>query len=228
MSQKDRLPDQELIHHELYQEPIQSETQAPPLERTVRGITYTIVPLHSYELYGLVVSYTNCLSWTDYYHQEAKDFINPKDICVIYGENLRNGVYKVMKFNSDAWVCFFTCKKGFEKEMSSKFRGSCLANNHLLFADEEINNLIMKVRKGDQVHLKGYLVKYTRKGIEGWRVSSISRYDQGCEVIFVTDFVIIARANVFWNIIFTLAKYIIIGCIIFLLILFIKAPVYNS
>ncbi len=225
LHQKNKLPDKKQIHQELYQEPIQTEVKGLSFEREVKGITYNIVALFRYKLYGLVVSFEDCSSWTNYYNEQAKDFINSKDICVIWGENIANEVYKQMRFSSDAWTCQYSFKSCSSQE-AARFKNYCLSNNHLLASDENINKIIREIRRGDQVYLEGYLVKYTAKNWNGnWRVTSTSRTDHGCEVIFVNKIEIFKKANVFWNFLYSFSKYIFLGCIIILSIIFFKEPV---
>jgi len=55
--QKGKLPDKEDVLEQLYQEPLQTETDAAPFKTERGGIVYDISPLYDYELYGLIVSY---------------------------------------------------------------------------------------------------------------------------------------------------------------------------
>lgn len=224
---KDILPDKKDILIELYQEPVQTETQVQPFETKAGSSTYTISPLYNYELYGLVVSYTNTLSWYNIYNQMSKDYINTKDVCVIYGDNIQSEVYKLMGFKSDAFMCQPNFKYASAKEAITKYKNRCLSNNHLLAANRSINKKIMGLRRGDQIHIKGYLVKYTAGNWNGnWRASSTARDDYGCEVIFVNDIEILSRANIFWNLIYIFAKYLIYACLLGLGIIFFKPPSY--
>ena len=67
------------------------------------------------------------------------------------------------------------------------------SNNHLIAADDYVRHQIKKVKVGDRVHIKGYLVDLTAKGEDGksfsWR-SSTTREDSGahsCELIYATE-----------------------------------------
>jgi len=66
---KDKLPDKEEILEQLYQEPVQTETDVAPFKKERGGIIYEITPLYDYQLYGLIVSYHHSKSWWDYYHE---------------------------------------------------------------------------------------------------------------------------------------------------------------
>lgn len=223
-SQKDKLPKKEEILPGLYQEPIQTETEKPPFKVDRGGIIYDITPLFNYELYGLVVSKHNSKSWLDYYHEEWKDFINLKDVCVVWGDNVETEVYQELKFHNGSFTCYIDSKSGVDKTaVFQKFKDSALSNNHLLSENDIINQKIMRAEEGDQIYLKGYLVQYSQDEFK--RGSSVSRTDTGngaCETIYITDFEIIKEANVFWRLTYSYVKYLIIVSIILLLILFFK------
>ena len=166
--QKNKLPfSKNEVVEELFQEPIQTKIDKDEFKVNSNGIAYTITPLYDYELYGLVVSYHNSNYWLDYYHNEWKDFINVKDICVIWGDNISTEVYKAMKFSSGSWTCYAKFNHGIKKEIWSKYKSNCLSNNHLLSDNEEIKKILKKVEAGDQIYLKGYLSEYSND--EGFR-----------------------------------------------------------
>jgi len=224
--QKDKLPDREEVLDDLYKEPVQKETKKASFKTTVKEVEYTIKPLYDYELYGLVVTYHHSDAFADYYHGKWKDYLNIKDICVVYGDNIKSRVYQDLKFSSGSWTCH---AKG-ESEAWSIFKNSCLSNNHLLSDNEEINNSVKSAKNGDQIYFKGYLAEYSHS--EGFRRgSSTSRDDKGngaCETIYLTDFKIIKKGNPFWRFVYDYSKYSIIGCIVLLIIIFFKSSAYGK
>ncbi len=218
--QKEKLPDKSEILESLYQNPIQTETFKKPFNIEREEKTYKITPLYDYELYGLIVSYHHSSDFFDYYHKEWDDYLNEKDICVIWGDNIKTNVYSSMKFKNGSFTCYSKFKTGTKREVWSQFRNDNISNNHLLSnIDEEINKIVMKAKKGDQIYLKGYLAKYASEdGFE--RGSSISRKDTGngaCETIYLTDFKILKEANQSWRLAYSISKYSIFICL-FLLI----------
>jgi len=219
--QKNRLPAKEGILPELYQAPIQTETSEAPFKAEKGGVIYNITPLYNYELYGLIVSGHNSKNWLDYYHEKWEDFINLKDVCVVWGENIETGAYWDLKFKNGSFTCYIDFKSGVDKNAAyQKFKNEALSNNHLLSVDESINKKIMKAQEGDQIYLKGYLVRYAHDDFQ--RGSSITRNDAGngaCETIYLTDFKIIKEANAFWRVAFFITRYLIIVSIIILLVL---------
>jgi hypothetical protein len=61
------------------------------------------------------------------------------------------------------------------------------ANMHMIPANEEIEDALKKVRKGEVVKIEGYLVRIDGKNGYRW-ISSLTRDDTGshaCEVVFV-------------------------------------------
>lgn len=222
--QKVKLPDKNFISEKLYIDPVQTETKESPFEIKRNEIDYKIVPLYDYELNGLVVSYNDSNNWVDYYHELWKDYINVKDICVVWGENIKNGSYKEASYSSGS----FTCRVAYPAGVALK--GNALSNNHILYKDEKIYKALKSLDIGDQIHLKGQLVKYSSDN-SGWRSSSITRDDDGngaCEVVYVTDFDIIKKGNKIWHDIFDISKYIIVISFALMIVLFIKEPVFRD
>ena len=215
---KDRLPPADEILDSLRSEPVQERAELPPPFEVVRkGATYTVAPLYNYDLYGMVVSYHNSDSFVDISHKRWKDYLNVKDLCVIWGKNVESDVYLRMKFSSRDFTCYYTYP---DEETLRLFRESCLSNNHLLSADPSLIRSIMKARRGDQIHLRGYLAMYDQKQTGFHRGTSISRHDRGngaCETVYVTDFAVLKRANPRWRAVFNISLLSSVAGIIFLL-----------
>jgi len=223
---KNRFPNSEDILEDLYEWPLQTESNMGPFETDVGDVTYTITPLYNYELYGMIVSYHKSGTWWDMYHHGIwRDFINVKDICVIWGkQNIDSEVYKELGFSSDTWTCYCYWR---DKETFQRFDGRCLSNNHLLSDTKELNRTIMRAEVGDQIYFRGYLSQYSHSGNTFRRGTSTRRDDTGngaCETIFLEDFQILRIANPTWRLIYASAKYVCIACVIILIFFFIKDP----
>lgn len=223
---KNRLPDSTEIMEELYQDPIQTISDRAPFEREVGGIVYTLKPLYEYTLYGMVVSYHHSEKWWNIYHQKLwNDFINIKDICVVWGSNVETELYKDMRFSSGTWTCRYTWPNA---DVGSRFDGACLSNNHLLSDDRALNKTLLDAGKGDQVYLRGYLVEYSHGRGAFHRGTSTKRTDTGngaCETIYLEEFRILKKANLFWRAILSLAKYGMTASAILGLIFLFTGPV---
>jgi hypothetical protein len=201
-----RLPDKSFILGSLLQNPVQTAGGVPePFDVTRKGITYTVTPLFGYELWGLVVSFHDSASFVDISHRQWKDFINTKDICVLWGRNVETGVYKRMTFKNRDFTCYYRYP---DAETGELFTENALSNNHLLPADPLVEDAVRDVRTGDQVYFKGWLVSYGIKGTPYARRSSTVRTDRGngaCEVVYVTEFEILREANAAWRALFKVA-----------------------
>lgn len=195
---KDDYPLDENIVDELQQAPVQTETEVEEFKVEKKDKIYTVTPKYDYELYGLVTSYHHSDSIIDYYHKQWGDDLNVKDICVLWGDNLQDQILQNFIFSSTDWTCNFKTLNDSAWEAFDQNQGS---NNHLLVADENLKKEIKKAKKGDQIYFKGYLAKYSHdQGFE--RDTSTSREDTGngaCEVVYVTDFKILKKANELWN-----------------------------
>lgn len=219
---KGKLPRQENILPTLYQEPRQTEIEAPSFTTERKGIVYTIRPRYAYELYGLVVSCHDSDAWYDYYHNDWKDYINAKDICVVWGDNLKTGIYQLVKYSSGSWTCYIKAKREAPRNLWVQFRQDQLSNNHLLAHDEAVNSAIRSTGNGDQVYLKGFLVEYSHSNGAFRRGTSISREDRGnnaCETVYVTDYEVLRKANPVWRFISTGSWYGAIFSLILLIVL---------
>lgn len=196
----DRLPGRAGILPPLYGEPIQSAQGVPgPFQVVVKKTAYTVKPLFRYEISGLVVSQHRSDSFLDLSHRRWRDYLNIKDLCLVWGRNISSGVYRETKF----WNRDFTCMCQFPDEAAARrFSVRHLSNNHLLSADRGLNRRILRVRPGDQVRIRGYLAEYSQPANGFARGTSITRDDTGngaCETIFVTDFQVLRRANPGWR-----------------------------
>lgn len=227
--QKDKLPDSKDILPALFQEPVQTQTSTLAFDKKVGDKIYHITPLFNYELYGLCVTYYDSTGWWDITHKFLwKDFINIKDICVLYGFNVRTDAYKEMRFKSGSWTCF--CKPLTERAQI-QFHGRCLSNNHILSESKILKKRIMDAEKGDQIYFKGYLVAYSFKGSPPSRISSTTRTDTGngaCESVYVTDFKILKKSNVFWRYLFSFSVFLTGSCIVLMVIFYGKEYFHHS
>jgi len=205
-----RLPDKGLILEPLLQNPVQTKDGVPePFEVTREGVTYTVTPLFGYELWGLVVSYHHSASFIDISHRQWKDFINTKDVCVLWGRNVETGVYKRMSFRNRDFTCYYRYPDEATRRLFSE---NALSNNHILPADPLVADAVIKARTGDQVHFKGWLVSYGIQGAPYARRSSIARTDRGngaCEVVYVTEFEVLREANAAWRTLFKVSLVLI-------------------
>jgi hypothetical protein len=204
---KDQLPPADFYLQQLLTEPQQTATEEQPFQTTANDIVYTIEPKFDYQLNGVVVSFHDSDAFIDiYHHKDWKDFINIRDLCVIWGDNVRSGVYRELDFYNATWTCWVTWP---DANVAERFTMRQLSNNHLLANDADLNKTIMTAEPGDQISFKGMLASYSHSNGQFQRGTSITRDDNGngaCETVFLKEFTIVKKANEGWRMGYTLAK----------------------
>jgi hypothetical protein len=213
--QKDELPPSYEMLDQLERAPLQTPTSVAPFSVRKGDITYVITPLYDYELYGLIVSDHLSSSWWDYYHEEWKDTLNFKDIGVIWGDNVKSGVYQDMVFRSESWTLYWKAKPGRDSKVGPKFKNEEGSNNHILCGDPAVARSIKKSTRGDQIFMKGYLVNYAHSHNAYTRKTSTVRTDSGCEVVFVTEFKVLKKAALFGQSLWRFSKGALLGSFLF-------------
>ncbi len=192
LAEKNRMPTAEAIHEQLYADPVQTPISKEPFTFQKDHNTYTVHPVYQYDLYGLIVSERR----DNFLHRYANDdYINMKDVCVIWGENLRNRVQHHYAFKNNTSACFYEKKR--QTASDKTLKRAAFSNNHLITNDRQVAQQIQAARPGDQIHIRGYLSHYAiNKG--PFRQTSTQRKDTGngaCETIFVTDFDILKESS---------------------------------
>ena len=210
--QKDQLPAPGFFDQTVLTEPLQTPTQSPSFKTQVNAQTYTVTPLFDYQLNGVVVTDYESGSFGDiYHHRRWKDFLNVKDLCVVWGENVRSDVFRKMAYDSGPWTCFIQAS---DRQTAEQFKDDQLSNNHLLTDDIGLHRLIMSVAPGDQVMIKGMLADYENPASSFKRGTSTTRTDTGngaCETVYVTDFAIVKKANRLWRAVYRIALFLAIA-----------------
>lgn len=215
---KNDLPGKDLMRQSLYNEPLQEGIGLSDNSFKIEqdGFTYIITPLYKYEIFGLSVAEYDSENWFDTFHK--KDPLNKKDICLIWGQNVKTGAYENVKFQQGEFICFWKAER-----QDIVFNNNEISNNHLLPATDEIYQEFKKAQVSDQVYIKGYLANYHVIGQETnfFRNTSISRNDTGdgsCEVIYVTDFKILAKGNIGYRLLYNFSFQLLLFLIIVYLI----------
>lgn len=211
------------VLQEVFNDPVQAtSTVKSDFVFEYRGNDYKVKPLADYELWGLVVSMNNISAWYNYYHDENS--VNLKDVCVVWGDNLKSDGYLDVNFKSGEWTCYWQ----YGGKIRGKFFGNKLSNNHLLSDSEVIRDIIRDVKIGDQIYLKGTLVDYAESDSDWYRKSSLSRDDTNqtsrsggaCEVFFVDEAKILKKNMPFWHLINSLSGKIFLFLIVTQILLF--------
>ena len=222
---KDDLPPASFYDLKSPGDPIQQPTGKDSFITSVNGENYLIEPVYDYSLDGVIVSYHNADAFSDiWHHNRWKDFINLRDLCVIWGSNVETGVYLDMDFHNDDWNCWFSWPN---REVGNRFQMTQLSNNHVLIDDETIKQALMKSEPGDQIRLKGVLAQYSNPRSGFFRSTSTNRIDTGngaCETIYVTSFEIVKKANPRLRLYYLIAKWTAIISLIGVAVMFFVAP----
>ncbi len=183
---KDALPSPGQLHPQLLSEPVQIPVRAPPFRTIVDGVEYSIEPRYSYDISGLVVSLHDSDTWWDTAHRQWDDHINLMDLCVVWGKNASSGIYRDLHFTNTQWTCHMSSR---DDSNWQAFDTAQASNNHMVTDKPEVGRALRRIHVGDQIRIRGYLVDYTtyRNGVPfAKRVTSDSRTDTECEVIYVT------------------------------------------
>jgi hypothetical protein len=198
--QRNGLPPPERLDPALHDDPVQLAVDVAPFETTVGGVTYTVRPLFSYDLFGLVVTKHDSDTWWDWIHAAANDNLNVTDLCVVWGKNARTGGYRGMSYSSGEFVCYVETDSS---EAFAAFDMHSLSNNHMLTDDPAIAKVLKAARVGDQIHFRGYLAEYSHNhGFKFRRGTSVTRTDEGngaCETVFATGAEILQVGNRGWR-----------------------------
>jgi hypothetical protein len=223
---KDNLPAPGFYDMYNLEAPVQTPTSAAPFTTRVNDQQYLIEPRFDYELNGMIVSYHDADALLDIWHHDKwKDFINLRDVCVVWGSNVQNGVYRDMDFSNDSWTCWAYWP---DSATGQRFNKTELSNNHLLVDNLVVKQVLMSAEPGDQVRLKGMLASYRNPTNQFFRGTSTVRTDTGngaCETIYVTEFEILKKANSRVRAIYNTAKWLCVLSFSVFCILFVLAPI---
>ena len=167
-------------------EPIQKEATGH-VDKTVSGYNVRIEFLYEYDIEALVVSTKN------YKGSGVGDKLSPKDVALAWGKVAEYN--KKINFHwkqSGRWVHWHVGDiNDLDPVGGESGVGLQCSNNHLIPADKSAERAVKKIKKGDHIRIKGYLVNIDGTNSEGsiffWH-SSTTRSDDGdgaCEVIYV-------------------------------------------
>ena len=221
----DALPSKGDLLPELLTEPMQEAISQPAFDTTVKGVTYKVQPLYSYDLVGMVVSKHDAKTWWDYLHREWNDHLNVTDLCVVWGNNVRNAAYEGISFSSGQFTCNFFTRS---QQAYEAFDQTAISNNHLLTSDPTIAKALSTIRVGDQIRFSGMLAEYSHNhGSPFKRGTSTVRTDTGngaCETVYVERVEILKSDSSPWR----KLKWISIGLIAFGVIAWFRLPLRND
>jgi len=199
------LPIEQEILADVKSEPEQKERSERAIKLDWKGAHYVLYPVAEYDIRGMVVTRNDIRGFTDIYHTSSS--VDVVDVCLIWGDNTREAVYRNSEFWSEPFSCWYRPKND---RGAAAFHSDQLSNTHLLAKDESLAKQLNSIRLGDQIRLTGKLVNYHPAGAsEQMRKSSLVRSDSGngaCEVMYVEAVQFLNRANPGWNKLYSAAK----------------------
>lgn len=199
------LPAEKLLRPELSAEPEQVAVTDRAFIHEWRGEKFVVHPVAEYSITGLLVSRNDIGGFSDIYHTASS--VDVVDVCLVWGENAREEVYRSVEFGSEPFSCWYRAPNA---EAFEAFRPEQLSNTHLLARDEPIARRLSGLHIGDQIRLRGRLVNYNPAGAsEMLRKSSLVRDDTGngaCEILFVDELDVLERGNPGWNKLFDYSR----------------------
>ena len=166
---------------EPFSEPVQEMIDDSSTEFTINDDNkiVKIIPVAKYKVYARVLAIQ---------HQKSMDVYNkivPFDIALGWRGMATRKAAKHIKIlqsqRQSSWMAFagppLNCQ-----EIQSMY-----SNNHVIPANKNIYKSLKKVRKKDAIYLEGFLVNVqSGKNGKEQMLTSLSRTDAGCEVIYVT------------------------------------------
>ncbi len=141
---------------------------------------YQLTPLATFRLAGHVLS-------THSYRaaRSAESQHSPVDFAMAWGEAASPGFYNLLNVSQGHRYYQWTSSG----DLGRSEVVSQTANMHMIPIDYDMEEALMKVKPGDEIRFRGYLVKIQAE--DGWRwKSSLSRRDEGggaCELVLVTE-----------------------------------------
>lgn len=216
------LPSQLDLQPPVFIAPQQVEIAHTPFAYNYKGQTITVVPQAWYLISGLIMSHNDPFNWWrfDLTHDDKSP--DTRDLCVVWGNNLRTTDYQKVSVSNDDWMC------NFRWGADVSFYPEELSNNHLITNDPAIREQIANLVVGDQITIQGLLVNYSEERWNGrYRNSSLTRTDTGngaCEVIFVQSLKVLHSNNALWSALHRLCEKIFLGILGVRIFLFIFMP----
>lgn len=135
--------------------------------------------MHGYVLEGLVVTRRE-------FRYDPTSSISPLDLGIVWGDLAEPGGIDDIEFRTGPRAVWsvHTPDAALPDDWLEQ-----VTNNHLIPANQAVNDALMAIEVGAHVRIRGYLVEVTGDRISPWR-SSTKRGDStiygGCEIILVT------------------------------------------
>lgn len=155
--------------------PLQQE-----LEKTAPAVQfngYTIQPVASFQATARVLS-------TEHYRRGREAELSPVDLALGWGPMADDAVVDALDIRQSGRFFFWRAESF---PIPRRDIETHSANMHMIPASQEIDHRLRAVRAGDQIRLRGYLVRVEASDGWQWR-SSLTRDDTGagaCELVLL-------------------------------------------
>lgn len=150
--------------------------------------TVSIKYKYSYDIEALVVH------TRDYSGSSLDDMLSPKDLALAWGIAAELNDKVDFRWNQgERFYSFYAGEEVLQMAGSVDNITRHSSNNHIIPSNDDIKGKVMRIRRGDHIRLKGYLVNVDAVRTDGYRYhwySSTVRDDTGhgaCEVFYVTE-----------------------------------------
>jgi hypothetical protein len=157
------------------EEPVQKPTSVHGWEKG----DYRITPLAEFEAKALILHLKK-------YGSGRESDLSPIDLALGWGPMSDQSVIDRLEISqSGRWYEY----KARVLPIPQKVISASSSNMHMIPADEEVEDVLDDLHRGDIVWFSGYLVEAKSSDGWGWR-SSLSRTDEGngaCEIVWVRD-----------------------------------------
>ena len=141
---------------------------------------YDVHALARFELRARVLS-------VERYRWDRESDLSPVDLALGWGLMSSNEVLDTLDISQYGRFFFYSWSAS--TKVSSADVAQHASNMHMIPADDATRSLLLRARRGNLVHLRGWLVE--AQGPDGWRwKSSLSRRDTGggaCELVLVEE-----------------------------------------
>lgn len=191
---------------DLIPEPKQNMITNEKFNIDVRGVNLTVTKLATYDITGKVEAIkdyntnpiANVLSFKG---DNVYDYISPIDLTLSWGQVAKKENSGHIYCDQYAWNTYRAVQISIDSYLANKYGAkesfAQVSNNHLISLNKDIRNLFSKVKLDDIVRIVGHLVLVEDSYGGKWGPSSTSRTDggkfDGCEIIWVEDFVIMPK-----------------------------------
>lgn len=159
-----------------------STLQSGPIQQKIKEETIEfkgvkITKLAKYDITGVVIAKEY------YYIGGGANKISKEDLTLCWGPAVKHiNDIDILFSPNDRKVEFRIVGEFYQKyEKKAKHY---VSNNHLIPMNKTVSRIIKKTREGDTIQLVGYLV-YCEGNNWTWGPSSMTRTDNGCEIVLV-------------------------------------------